>query len=273
MPTVGVLHCDAGQAEGRYAPVRREALARAPVDAWLLGHIHAPNEHRQGGQLQLYTGSLQPLDPGETGTHGAWLVNVGPSDVNEERIPLATLRYDRASVDVSGFDTADDVEHAVIETIQDGMAHAARTWPNVRHVVYRLVYDGRTALHTEIERQAKDVVADLAPSAGEVHGSIYDYEIQTRPDYDLGELARGNDPVGVLAELLLDLEAGRDTDAVRNVMQQAKKNVQPLYRSTRYDPLQRDPERGNAPSSGEIRQWAIRQGYRLLDAIHTPADR
>lgn len=73
-PTVGVLHCEVGSGDGQYALVRRDALARAPVDAWLLGHIHAPDEHREGGQLQLYPGSLQPLDPGEPGVHGAWLI-------------------------------------------------------------------------------------------------------------------------------------------------------------------------------------------------------
>lgn len=50
-PTIGLLHCEAGRAESRYAPVGRDALARQPINAWLLGHIHASNEHWEGDQL------------------------------------------------------------------------------------------------------------------------------------------------------------------------------------------------------------------------------
>lgn len=117
-PTVGVLHCDAGRSAGHYAPVERNVLARAPVDAWLLGHIHKPTEHRKNGQLQLYPGSLQPLDPGETGMHGAWLVEVGKTDIQAHPVSLATLRYARLSVDVTDKDDIDAVKDGVMGTLR-----------------------------------------------------------------------------------------------------------------------------------------------------------
>ena len=268
MPTIGVLHCDAGRTEGRYAPVGRDTLARAPVDAWLLGHIHAPNPHRQGEQLQLYTGSLQPLDPGERDTHGAWEVTVDASGVIADPVRLATLRYDTVLVDVSGYDAPEDIENAVLETLRDGVAHAGSTWPTLRHVVYRLVYEGRTLLHDEIETQARGMVADMSISSGEVEATIDDVEIRARPDYDLEDLARGDDPAGVLAQLLLDLEADRDTTAVRDVLQAARKNTQTLHRSSRYEPLRHEPDTRDQPTEEELREWAQRQSYRLLDEIY-----
>ena len=270
MQTIGVLHCDAGRMEGRYAPVGRDVLARAPVDAWLLGHIHAPNPHRQGDQLQLYTGSLQPLDPGERDTHGAWAITIDASSVTTELVPLATLRYDTVSVDVSGYKTPDEIENAVLETLVDGVAHAGTTWPNLRHVVYRLVYEGRTLLHNEIEDQARAIVANISRSSGEVEATIDDYDVLTRPDYDLEDLARGDDPAGVLAQLLLDLEADRDTNAVREMLQAARKNTQSLYEASRYEPLRHEPDTRGRPSEKELREWAQRQGYRLLDEIYAP---
>ncbi|RMH04428.1 MAG: hypothetical protein D6702_03315 [Planctomycetota bacterium] len=42
-PLLGVLHADLDQAGSRYAPVTRAALEATPVDAWFLGHVHAPS--------------------------------------------------------------------------------------------------------------------------------------------------------------------------------------------------------------------------------------
>src|SRR5690606_28513558 len=41
--TLGLLHCDRDQSGSRYAPVSSRDLDEAPVDAWLLGHIHKPD--------------------------------------------------------------------------------------------------------------------------------------------------------------------------------------------------------------------------------------
>jgi DNA repair exonuclease SbcCD nuclease subunit len=268
--TIGLLHCEAGRAESRYAPVGRDALARQPVDAWLLGHIHAPKEHWEEDQLQLYPGSLQPLDPGERGEHGAWLVEVDSTgSVDTQMMSIASLRYDTVSVDVTGLETAESVESAVFDTIRDGLTVSLEKWPQLSHVAYRLVYEGRTHLHQALENQARGMVRDLQVPVDEATATIEDFRLETRPDYDLEALAEGDDPSGVLARLILELESdGTESDAVTELLRRTDKALGSVHESSGYEPLRRDSETQEAPTREKLRTVVRSQSYRLLDEIH-----
>src|SRR5690606_3810701 len=84
---VGLLHADRDQVGSSYAPVSSAQLAAAPVDAWLLGHVHAPDAGAGRGSgrgyLGGYLGSLSSNGPGEAGARGAWLLEVAPSGALE----------------------------------------------------------------------------------------------------------------------------------------------------------------------------------------------
>ena len=93
VPTLGLVHGDLGALTSPYAPLDRAALAALPVKAWLLGHIHRPAFDRTGSTVTLYPGSPQPLDPGEAGVHGPWLVTVtADGHIEAEQHALATVR-------------------------------------------------------------------------------------------------------------------------------------------------------------------------------------
>lgn len=270
--TIGVLHCEAGRTEGRYAPVEREALARTPVDAWLLGHIHAPNEHWDGQQLQLYPGSLQPLDPGEPGTHGAWLVEIGPAGrIRPRQLPLATLRYETLTVDLSDREEAEEVEQAVLETIREELSQSTEQWPRLQHVAYRLTYEGRTQMHQGLEEQARSMINRLEVPVDEATATIEGVEVQTQPDHDLEELAEGTDPPGVLAQLLLDLQEETNSPRVTNALRRADKAVRSVHETSGYAPLRRDSATQEPPTRDELRSLLLRQGYRLLDELCAPS--
>lgn len=268
--TIGVLHCEAGRKEGRYAPVSREGLARQPVDVWLLGHVHAPNEHWDGNQLQLYPGSPQPLDPGEQGTHGAWQVEVSPSGtVHAEQIPLASLRYDTVSVDVSNLDDPGEVDTAVLTTIRETLTAAIDQWPRLDHVAYRLRCEGRTRHRQALLEQVREMVDELRVPVDDATATVEDFELQTRPDYDLEALAEGDDPPGVLAQLLLDLQAGRtDDERVAKALRRVDKAIGDVHESTGYEPLRRDSETRSPPSRDDLQTKLIQQGFLLLDELH-----
>lgn len=269
VPTVGVLHCEAGSGDGQYAPVGRDALARAPVDAWLLGHIHAPNEHWEAGQLQLYPGSLQPLDPGESGTHGPWLVEVGPTETAAKQLPLASLRYEEATIEVTGLEAAEEIENHVLQAVREELAGRSEQWPELAHVAYRLTFEGRTHLHREIEETAGQMRGSLQPEVDGTIATIEDFELQTRPDYDLEELARGDDPPGVLAEVLLKLESEETSDEdVQELLRQASKATTKVHESSRYEPLRHDSETREPPAREGLRSVLFKQGLLLLDELH-----
>ncbi len=269
VPTVGVLHCEAGSSEGQYAPVRRGALARAPAEAWLLGHIHAPNEHREAGQLQLYPGSLQPLDPGEPGTHGAWLVEVGPTGTTAEQLPLASLRYEETTIDVSGLESEEDTENHVLQAIREDLAARSEERPELAHVAYRLTFEGRTRLRREIEETASRMKGSLQPEVDGTTATIEDFELRTRPDYNLEELAQGSDPPGVLAEVLLKIETGEISDEdAQELLRRASKATSTVHESSRYEPLRHDSETREPPGREDLRSMLYKQGLLLLDELH-----
>ena len=266
-PTIGVLHCEAGSGEGQYAPVRRDALTRAPVDAWLLGHIHAPTDHREAGQLQLYPGSLQPLDPGEPGPHGPWRVDVGPTAVAATQRPLASLRYNPVSLSVTDLDTAEDIEAHIFQTVREDLA--ARVAPGLAHVAYRLVVEGRTQLHREIEALTSQMRETLQVAVDGTTATIEEVALQTRPDYDLEALARSNDPPGVLARVLLRLERGDlHDDDVQTLLRRASKAAATVHASSRYEPLRHDSATREPPARDDLRSLLYTQGLLLLDALH-----
>jgi DNA repair exonuclease SbcCD nuclease subunit len=268
-PTIGVLHCEVGSGEGQYAPVRRDALARAPVDAWLLGHIHAPNDHREAGQLQLYPGSLQPLDPGEPGTHGAWLVEMSGQDASAEQIPLASLRYEEMAVDVTDCETGDDVEETVLHELRDSAAELSEQFPDLRHVAHRLRFEGRTVLHREIEKTLREMAGSVRREVDDLSATIESFILDTRPDYDLSELARADDPPGVLAQLLLKLEDGDvENERIRRILREASKATREVHESSRYEPLRRASKTREPPAREDLQSMLYQQGLLLLDELH-----
>lgn len=267
--TIGVLHCEAGREDGRYAPVPRDALARVPVDAWLLGHIHAPAELREGDQLQLYPGSPQPLDPGEGGTHGPWQVEVTSTGaVRTEQLPLASLRYDAVTVDVSDLDAPDEADTATLSSVREALADAIDRWPRLRHVAYRLRIEGRTRHRQVLREQVRNLVDQLHVSVDECAATLDDVTMQTRPDYDLEALAANDDPPGVLAQLLLDLQAGKtDDERVAKALRRADKAVDAVHEASGYEPLRRDAETRSPPSREALRSKLLQQGFLLLDEL------
>src|SRR5690606_6581531 len=115
---VGLLHCDRDQAGSRYAPVTGLELSSAPVDVWLLGHVHKADFgplrdggplgdaglHGAGDRFGGYLGTISPADPGEEGAFGAWLLEFGSEEsgavATASHLPLAGLRFETVELDV-----------------------------------------------------------------------------------------------------------------------------------------------------------------------------
>ena len=96
IPTVGLLHCDLDP-NSRYAPVTKAQLGSAPVQAWVLGHIHRPANFVCDSIPCCYPSSPQALDfgPGEVGVHGITWLEIGDQQVKFSEVhPISTVRFE-----------------------------------------------------------------------------------------------------------------------------------------------------------------------------------
>lgn len=267
VPTVGLLHCELNQPDSLYAPVRSTDLADTGVDAWLLGHIHRPHQPDSDTGLVLYPGSPQPLDPGEPGVHGPWLVTIGAgASPSAHQLPLATLRYRLLEVDLTDLDDESGFRRRVTGAVQRDLGEIADDAGDVERVVYRLRFTGRTELHRHIDELSQGLIDDLRPGVGGVDAHVDGVVRDTDPIIDLERLAGGNDPPGVLAKLLLQIRDGRDDEMAeesRQLFDAIRDRIQKVHHSGAFGPLQND----DMPDEQWLRRQVIREGMALLDEM------
>jgi DNA repair exonuclease SbcCD nuclease subunit len=156
---IGVLHANVGGREGYldYAPASMETLRGAGMDYWALGHIHKP-EVLSASPAIVYAGSPQGLNPKETGEHGCYLAEVGPSGAQVEFRPLCSIVWARTQVDASKCADPEDVRDLL-----RGACGAIRADAGGRPAIARIEMTGRSEAHEALVRGTAmaDLLADL----------------------------------------------------------------------------------------------------------------
>ena len=216
-PVLGLLHADLDAAGSAYAPVARAALQCCPVSAWLLGHVHAPALHAagDGAPAVLYPGSLQAMDPGEPGAHGAWELELGPGVPAVPRpVPLSTVRYETLEVDVAPVGAPELLAAHLFDALRSQTAALCAHAGPLRHLVLRVRLTGRSALHRALDRSLAGLAEELAFAHGDLSVHVERVQAATRPVHDLEALARAADAPGLVARLVLDARRAGGTHPV-----------------------------------------------------------
>ena len=266
VPVVGLLHADLDQADSPYAPVASATLRGHPVDTWILGHVHSPTLHEHPGSAPiLYPGSLQALDPGEGGTHGAWMVEIGRDRAPSfSHIPLSGAHYATVEIDVEGIDEPGELNARVRSALTQHLSGLAEEEPEfLRVACCRVRLTGRSALHNRLG-DVLEGIEDFDPGgqAKDIRLSVDSrLVIDTRPALDLEDLSRGSDAPAHLAGLLLATE-DPDADLLEAASRHASKVTARLH----------FVEAGlatldTAPGSPLVGDALRRQAARLLDAL------
>lgn len=265
-PLVGLVHADLDAPESEYAPVDSSELVDTPADAWLLGHIHKPQVHRSNEPFVVYPGSPQALDPGERGSHGPWLITADPTgNVTAEQIPLAGLRYDRLEVDVSQADDSKDVPAIVSDRVSEHVRSTIETGP-LDLLLARVTLTGRTAAHGTLVDERDSIEDQLSFKEGSLPVRVEKLEVETRPEVDLEEFAKGDSPAGYLANLLLTLERGESDEEHRQLVTDARDAMQRAHASSAYDELRRE-NKVKRPDDTDAIETLERQAKLLLDEL------
>jgi len=203
-PLIGLLHCDRDQSDSPYAPVSSADLEEAPVAAWLLGHIHQPDD-LSGSRPMGYLGSVSALRASETGSRGPWLIEVSKKSVSAQQIALAPLRYERLEIDCSKLQSIGDLGGLVL-------AATRRALTNMDHqpvaLGLRVALTGQCAVSGHLPAAADSLLQEARPwHENGVQCFIHRISVNTLPQLDLDSLARQSDPCGLLAQRLLALKA------------------------------------------------------------------
>ncbi len=204
---IGLLHYNLNIRASAYAPVTSAKLTAAPGDGWLLGHIHSPSA-KEGAAPRGYLGNLSPLDCAETGERGAWILEVrGRGDVSLTRLRIAPLRWEIVEIDVASITDPDEIEGAITRAIHATHARILPTLGETKAVGCRVRLVGESACHRALIRSlAKKDPASLRSVSDNVAYFVESVRDDARQAIDLAEVAKGHDPPGLLAQMLLDIE-------------------------------------------------------------------
>jgi DNA repair exonuclease SbcCD nuclease subunit len=212
---IGLLHTSVSGYQGHepYAPCTLEDLSLKEYDYWALGHVHARQE-LCGHPRVVFPGNIQGRNIRETGPKGCALVTVGDGhEILECRhVDLDVIRWERASVDLAGAATIDELQERASDAIRGLMDDAEH-----RPVVLRVELEGATALHDRLvaESHWRDDLRALAVDASPESAWIERIVLRTTPPARsrglFGPLGEVHDYVQSLAECSRDIASVRDS--------------------------------------------------------------
>lgn len=212
-PSLGLLHADIDVLASGYHPVTTAQLRAIPIDAWLVGHVHAALGHASYATPRiLRLGSPQGLDPGsgEQGVHGPWLIDfVTPGIFDITQIPVAGVQYESVAVDVSAVRDTTALQSILSGELRDRVKALVRCNPQLETVVCRLTLHGTPGLATGEIRKQCDALKETGLECSRVRVLIDDISLDLRPPVDLDEYRDEPGVLGVLAQLVDDIERNR----------------------------------------------------------------
>jgi DNA repair protein SbcD/Mre11 len=270
LPVLGLLHADLDQPASPYAPVTLAQLTRQPVSFWLLGHIHHPSLQHGIGAPVLYPGSPYAMDPGESGPHGPWLVELSPGRAPQARqLPISPVRYEPLPIAIDGLDDLETVSGAVAGTAQVRLTELAATNGDLECVAFRVTVTGRTTLHSAVPKLLDDLRSDFQLTSGQLQGFVEKLTIDTRPALVLSELVQRSDPPGALARTLRALEADDYAVACCQLLDDTLARLRAVERQHVYAGIADTSTLDRAVA----REHLLREGYRLLDSLVAQRER
>lgn len=235
-PTIGLLHGDLDDAASPYAPLAAARLRSLGPAAWLLGHLHTPRLLSDHACWLLYPGSPQALDFGETGVHGLWLLDVDSHLHTPRQVSLSSARYVLSTLDLTGVDTIDDANNAVLNHLTDVARQAIDAGGGeLKVLAMRLRVTGETSLADKLPSMLTELVQDYDATVDGVSVGVDRFTCDALPPLDLDELRTSHTPPGVLAAVLLD--ASPDHPAARRVAAALNR----IDRSAVFRPLDDEP--------------------------------
>jgi exonuclease SbcD len=273
---LGLLHGEVGALASRYAPLVLNDLWSAPVDFWLLGHIHARGAFESpDGRRALYPGSPWAMDPGERGSHGAYLANFEGATLKLlEWRPISPVLFAVGQVDVESIDSQSDLFESIMLALQGiGQVASEQHGTALQAVSCRLQLAGRTTRLQEIGQWARHAEKNIEPIPidGNVVVHLDKLTLEARPAIDLFELSKGMDPAGELARLIISLDSPNPhSPVVDQLLRSANTSANIVWQHSAYAQLLGGGDELVGPDSLTLVQ---EQAWQLLSTLIVQRER
>jgi DNA repair exonuclease SbcCD nuclease subunit len=239
--SIGLLHADVDNLESPYGPVSLLELQQAPVNVWILGHIHKPTL-LSSEKIIRYPGSPQALSAKEQGIHGGLLMQVeGGRVMNTVEVSFSNCRFERLPVNVTGIDSEEGFRRLLETELSEHANDRLLELDKTDYLVYDLLLTGRNSHGLEIEswgRTLKEGYELVLASGTHVH--VREISAAIRPTVEnLELLARERSPAGILAETILAIRDGRSTPFLEELVRDWNEQFRVVTSSSGFQPLQR----------------------------------
>ncbi|SCG82480.1 metallophosphoesterase [Proteiniborus sp. DW1] len=194
-----LVHGDVFNKESEYLPINRSALLNSGFDYVALGHIHKPQFISSS---ICYCGSPEPLDFGETGSHGIMEGTISKGKTKMAFVPFAKREFIIKEISINENMTYNEIVDK-IKSIDDKEDIALN--------LYRAIVTGTR--DNQISLNIKDIKEYLLRE-------FYYIDIidNTVPDYDLKKLYKEN-PNNIIGFFIKEMERqGLDNEIVKNAL-------------------------------------------------------
>lgn len=244
IPTIALLHCDAGLQESVYAPVPIDDFRNHSVDVWVLGHIHKPQILIESEPLVYYPGSPHAMSAKEQGVHGAVMLTIhSRTKIEREMIPLSPVRYESIEIDVTGREQEEHVRNVITsELFNDVQSKPLQELEGVSYLVYDVTLVGEHNRTQDLENWTAGLVEDyeqrMGSSSSEVCVWVRNVTLDVTPGVEnMEELAKDNSPVGLLAKTIVALEKSESNEFVDTLLADWEGAHAEVVTSSVYQPL------------------------------------
>lgn len=263
LPILGMVHGDLNAVTSKYAPLDLAQMQAKPPAGWLLGHIHAYSLIEKRPWV-LYPGSPQAFDPGETGVHGPWMLQVVDGTLGlPEHYPLSSVWYGSVDVDLSDVEEPTQLEAAILDKVRDEADHVlSQAGPALNYISLRMQLVGATAVSDIVAGVVDQITDELSLPAGIGSVGVEKFKIETLPKIDLEETAKLQSAPGAVAKMLLELEQPDVSDEVKQLIREAREELESLQRHKDFAQLER-----RSISEDMARDYLRTQGRALLTEL------
>lgn len=267
LPTVGLLHGDLFDRKSHYAPLDQAGFPLGIAQAWVIGHIHKPEIIKERDPLILYPGSPQALSPKETGPHGSFLLSLEGKNANARQVPLSPVRYEQLQIDITDAENESEFRNRITQGLFDDVRGRVEELDMVTHIVYDILLTGRHSSMRNLEIWSGLTEEFESEIVSETVVKVRKIVNDTEPIVEnLAELANQPTPPGILAKAILDLEAGKSSRFLEELISELKDTIGNVNRSRTYQPLIRFDE--HLPESDETaRTLLLRESRHLLGEL------